>query len=98
MANLTALTPEQILEIQSKTRTRGQYDEEFGNFLKADIPGAAVSLSEGVFAGKKAASVKTGFEGAIKRHNEQAVKTNGTPVSVKVASDDNNVYLLLQNA
>jgi hypothetical protein len=48
----------------SGSRSRGVYDENLMEFLNSGRRGVQVNLEEGIHEGKKAQSVKTGYESA----------------------------------
>lgn len=48
----------------SGSRTRGVYDENLLNFFNSGRRGVEVNLNDGIHEGKKAQSVKTGYESA----------------------------------
>lgn len=100
------LSQEQIDALLAGSRQRGEYDRQLMGFLDSDIPGVQVSLEEGPFQGKKAQSVKTGFDGAITRAkntgddkkgdytDEQRAKAR----TVRTILNDDKVFLVNQNA
>lgn len=94
----TTLTMDQILQLQSESKQRGQYDMEFGSFLNSGEAGVAIDLTQGTFAGKKAQSVKTGFENARKRVAEKGTDPEkATVANVRVILHEGGVYLIRQD-
>lgn len=51
----------------SGSRTRGVYDENLLTFFESGRRGVEVNLTDGIHEGKKAQSVKTGYESARER-------------------------------
>lgn len=89
---VTELSDNAIQELLASTKTRGDYDREIGAFIEGGQKGVEVSLDSGTFAGKKATSVKTGFELARKR---PATKEAHAEVeNVRVINSDNRIYLI----
>jgi hypothetical protein len=86
------LNDDAIAELLSKTKTRGDYDREIMAFVSGGEKGVEVSLNTGTFAGKKATSVKTGFELARKR--EATLKEQPDAANVRVINADNRIYLI----
>lgn len=68
MANV--LTPEQISQLLSQTKSRGEYDEVLRSFLNSGDMGIEVDLQSGALAGKRAKQVKIGFDNARKKTND----------------------------
>ena len=92
---MAALTQEQIQELLSNQRSRGDYDAVLSDFLDSGEAGIQVDLDSGVLAGKDAKKVKTGLDNARKRINQSTGKPvfeNGHAVKVIVAED--NVFLI----
>lgn len=89
----TAIGADQIQELLSKARTRGEYARELATFLSGDENGVQVNLDEGVFANKKPQSVKIGFENARKAKDAPEGAAN-----VRVVMHENGVYLLRAEA
>lgn len=77
IANKVASTKENIMaeelsdtfiaDLLAGSRQRGVYEAELKSFIESGLRGIKVSLTDGVFAGKKPGSVKTGFENARKK-------------------------------
>jgi hypothetical protein len=79
----TALDPNMIQQLLSRTRSRGEYDEELSEFLSSGQVGVEIALTEGRFAGKGAKQVKTGFDNARKKTNANGlVHAGGQNVKV----------------
>jgi hypothetical protein len=84
------LNADQIAELLASSRQRGVYDAELKSFWESDNPGVKVNLESGVFAGKKAQSVKTGFETARKRDGAP----EGAGDNLRVILQEDAVYLI----
>jgi hypothetical protein len=82
---------EELNAILAGARGRGDYKTVLGAFIDAGIRLAQVPLDNGLFEGKKAQTVKTGFENA---------KTSKEPPQgadqVKVVKKDDKIYLVNQ--
>lgn len=92
---MASLTMEQIQELLSNQRSRGDYDAVLSDFLDSGEAGIQVDLDSGVLAGKDAKKVKTGLDNARKRINQ----STGKPVfekghAVKVIVAEDNVFLI----
>lgn len=83
-----ALSPEEIAGLLSSAKVRGQYDDELKAFIARGNRGEEVSLTEGALAGKKPQSVKTGFDNARKKLDDE------TKVNIQVILNDEKVYLI----
>jgi hypothetical protein len=98
---LMSLTPEQIRNIYAKRRTKGLYDQKLVEFLNGDDSGVSVRESwatdfplpgtdeNGQGTGKKAASIKQGFENSKSRKDAPEGAEN-----VDVIVDGDEVYLI----
>lgn len=75
-----------IADLLAGSRQRGVYDAELKAFVESGTRGIKVSLTEGAFAGKKAGSVKTGFENARKKLENKD--------SIRVVLHEDQVYVL----
>jgi len=71
------LTPEQIMELMSKSRTKGAGEKVLQAFLDSGEQGVVLDLTTGPLAGKKAGSAQATLNNAIKR-----TRTNGDRVEV----------------
>lgn len=69
---VNVLSDELLAELLSGSRSRGGYDEALKEFIASGNKGIEVSLEAGNFAGKKPASVMTGFKSAAKREGAPA--------------------------
>lgn len=90
LAGITQLNPEQITALLGKSRSRGEYTTQLRNFIESGMQGAQVSLENGPFAGKKVASVKSGFENA-KSNTKNPVEGSE---HIAVVVDGDNVFLI----
>jgi hypothetical protein len=92
----TPLTEQETNTVLENSRQKGVYDEYFKGFLGANIGGWQVPTDEGDFKNRKPATLKTGFESAIKRilesKEEDAPKDAAKQVRVVMQGD--NVYLI----
>lgn len=80
-------------DVLSSGRARGLYDGQFKEFGEAEVAGGKVDLTEGVFKGRKPATVKTGFESAKQR----LLKLADHPAWVKeveIRATNGQVYLI----
>jgi hypothetical protein len=89
---IETLNQAEIDELLASSKQRGEYDRQLKAFVESAVAGVQVSLTEGPFQGKKPQTVKTGFDGAIKREGAPAGAEN-----VRVISHDDKIYLLNQN-
>jgi len=80
-----ALDADALRELLASSRQRGVYKVELENFLSSETAGAEVDLTDGVFAGKAAATVKQGFTTAIDKGNHE---------NVRVISQGERVFLV----
>lgn len=81
MAN--ELTAEQIQQLLSGTKSRGEYDAVLKEFLNSGSMGIEVDIHSGPLAGKRAKQAKIGFDNARKKTNETGlVHPGGTAVRV----------------
>lgn len=87
-----ALSDNAIQELLAATKTRGDYDREMIAFVDSEEKGVEVSLETGTFAGKKATSVKTGFE--LSRKREATLKDHPDVANVRVINAENRIYLI----
>jgi hypothetical protein len=85
----TELTDEALSDVLSGSRQRGQYDSALIEFLNMNVRGVQVPLDSGSFEGKKANSVKTGFESARKRDGAP-----DTASHVRVVNKNDNIFLI----
>jgi hypothetical protein len=60
------------------SRQRGVYDEKLLDYIQSGKRGVEINLAEGVHAGKKAPSVKTGYESARDRLENGKTDLSGT--------------------
>jgi hypothetical protein len=86
-----ALSDDFIAGLLATSRQRGVYDAELKGILESGAKGVKISLTDGAFAGKKATSVKTGFENARKKLAEGKD-------SVRVVLHEEQVYVINTNA
>jgi hypothetical protein len=87
--SVEALNADAIAALLASSRTRGTYDAELKSFIESGEAGVKVSLESGTFAGKKAQSVKTGFESARKREGAPEESEH-----VRVILQEDAVYLI----
>ncbi len=76
----TELDDAEVVETQSQTRSRGDYDGVLADFIASDSRGWRIS-AEGVLEGKKAPAMKSGLENACKRMEKHEA---GSAASIKV--------------
>lgn len=87
----TAIDAQTIQMLLSKSKTRGDYDADLREFLSSGEAGVEIDLSTGRFAGKRAKQVKTGFDNARKKSNDEGlVHPGGKTVKVVAINDKNN--------
>ena len=84
----TELNDELIQNLLSSSKQRGQYDAELKAILDSGAKGVQIDLENGTFAGKKAQSVKTGFENAKKKLADDVKDT------VRVIMQEDNVFVI----
>ena len=87
---VTPISPEDLQALLSKSRSKGQYDDELAKFWDSGEAGVQVDLTQGAFQGKKPQTIKTGFENASKRESAP----EGAAKSLQVIVSDENVYLI----
>lgn len=93
-----ALDMSQINAVLANSTQRGEYDREFDTFLSSGEAGVMVALDSGSFSGRKAQSVKTGFENARKRVAEKGTdEAKATAANVRVILNEDKVYLIRQD-
>lgn len=61
------MTDEEIDGLLATTKSKGQYTEVLNAFIESGKRGRRIPLDSGRFAGKAAASVKTGFLTAVQK-------------------------------
>lgn len=71
---MSALSPDQITALLSKTRSRGDYDTVLEEFLNSGEAGIEVDLTSGPLAGKTADQAFVGFNNARTRVNKETAK------------------------
>jgi hypothetical protein len=86
---MASLTPEQITALLGKTRQKGMYIEKLNAFLASGEQGVLVNETWPEFAGKKATTLKQGFENA--KENKEAGEGSE---NVKVIANEDQVYLI----
>jgi hypothetical protein len=84
------------------SRQRGLYDENYIAFVDSGKRGVEVNLAEGDHAGKKAQSVKTGYESAIERIKSGKIvdasdEVKEAAANTKVLMKNERVFLLRQD-
>jgi hypothetical protein len=87
-------------------RSRNIYGPNMIEFLNSGARGVEVNLADGVHAGKKAQSVKTGYESAkdnlvdhkIKEEDGWTQELADAAKHVKVVMKNDRVYLIRQDA
>lgn len=84
-----ALTPEQIAQLLSTSRSKGQYNVYLGKFVESGDAGVCANEEWVDLATKKASTVAQGFENAKK--NKDAPE--GAEF-VKVLKNEDKVYLI----
>lgn len=99
--------PEELARIEASGRERGIYDEYLKMIVDAGVPGHFVDYENDsnnpLYKGedpRKPQTVKTGFEGAIKRLSDPDGKNKADAdrfANLKVRLDDNKVYVLNPN-
>jgi hypothetical protein len=90
MSATTSLTLDKINALLAKKRVRGLYDKELAVFLDSGEAGKDYSLVEGIFQGKAAVSIASGFNNAIDRSEDKAAKD-----VVVIRDDDENAVALI---
>jgi hypothetical protein len=90
----TALSAEQIQQLLSTQKSRGDYDAEVRDFLASGEAGIQVPLDQGRFSGRDAKKVKTGLDNARKRTTDAGSLVHEGGQNVKVIVSDDNVYLI----
>lgn len=88
-----ALTPEQIQTLLGKTRIKGDYVMKLNAFDASGEQGVSVSETWPDLAGKKATTLKQGFENA-----KQNKDFKGNADTIRVISNDDLVYLVRVDA
>ena len=88
-----ALTPEQIQTLLGKTRIKGDYVMKLNAFDASGEQGVSVSETWPDLAGKKATTLKQGFENA-----KQNKDFKGNADTIRVISNDDLVYLVKVDA
>jgi len=83
------LTPEQIDALLSKTRTKGEYVVSLNEFLSSGEAGVCVNDQWKQMGGKKATTLKQGFEAA-----KDKKEANDGADKVIVKTDEEKVYLI----
>lgn len=100
-AGIEELSQDQIDALLASSKQRGEYDRQLVNFMGNDAPGVQVSLTEGPFQGKKAQSVKTGFDGALTRargdKGEYSDEQREASKGIRVIVNDEKVFLVRQS-
>lgn len=86
---MAGLTSEQIAALLGNTRTKGQYTVYLTDFLTSGEQGICVNEQWVDLAGKKATTLKQGFENAKDNKNAPDGAEN-----VKVISNEDKVYLI----
>ena len=89
-----------LAELLASSSQHGDYDAALKKFVESGEKGIEVSLSTGTFAGRKPASVKSGFVNAINRAGSR--KSDGTfkseplpeGVAIAVISKNDKVYVI----
>ena len=76
------------------TPTRGVAGQELRKFIDSGVKGIRISLTEGEFAGKKAASVKVGLTNALKKFAASSPDNQAVADQINVILKDDQVYLL----
>lgn len=85
----SAIDIAKVQELLASSRTRGVYGVRLKeDLLDTDEVGVEYSLKDGLFAGKKATSVKTGFETARKKLPES------DQPNIKVFAEEDKVYVV----
>jgi hypothetical protein len=69
-------------DLLASSRERGVYKREAQNFLDGGEQAGKVSLTEGAFKGKKAASVLQGFRNVVKKDFEDTLRVIGNEEGV----------------
>ena len=67
------LTAEDIQNLLAQTKSRGEYDSLLKDFLNSGVAGIEIDLQSGPLQGKRAKMVKTGFDNARKKTNDQGL-------------------------
>ena len=93
------LSDEDLDAAMAGSRQRGVYDDKILDFLNSGRRGVQINLAEGVHAGKKAPSVKTGYESARERLENGKIDNSTdeqkeAAKNMKVVLKGENVYLI----
>lgn len=91
MSNLMfePLSDEEVGEALSSVRSRGEYKEILQQIVDGSIRAARIPTDKGHFEGRKASTVKTGFENARKADDAPAEFKQ-----LKISSKKGNVYIV----
>jgi hypothetical protein len=89
-----ALTPDQINQLLSDQRGRGDYGVYLDTFVKSGSAGEEVDLKGGLLAGKTPDKVKTGIGNAIKSRDKDGNLRHPEAQNVVVISKDDHVFVI----
>lgn len=67
----SVLSDDEIANLLSEARSKGDYDAWLTNFLKSGKSGVKVDRAEGILAGKSPEKVATGITNAVKRTDKE---------------------------
>jgi len=84
------LSDEEVTEALAAQRSKGEYKAILVSFMEAKVRAARIPTDRGKFEGRKASTVKTGFENARKADDDAVTRFK----SIKVSSKGGNVYLI----
>ena len=85
-----------LQDVLAGSKARGAYDSGLLEFLESGAPGGKVDTTKGIFQGKKAQTLKSGFEAAKARLMKLAEKPEGTE-KVVIKVNDGTVYLIRED-
>ena len=91
MVGVEALGQDELNQLLAEAQTRGDYRRYMENFINSGDDAWRVSTDEGPFAGKRLASIKSGFETVKNAKNPPDGVQN-----VRVLTHKEQVYLLRQ--
>lgn len=87
-----ALSEEEVSEALSSQRAKGEYKAILEQIVSGKVRAARIPTDRGPFSGRKASTVKTGFENARKSDDApEAFK------QLKVSSKKGNIYIVNGN-
>ncbi len=91
---MAALTPDQIAQLLSDQRGRGDYGVYLTEFVKSGSAGEQVNLDSGTLAGKTVDKAKTGILNAIKSRDKDGNLRYPDAQNVVVIKNDAGVFVI----